>query len=317
MASDGTVEWLCLPRFDSPSVFAALLDRDAGAFRLGPTELRAPVARRYVPGSNVLETSWMTPTGWMVVHDALVLAPAERRGRHRTCTLASSAPTTPSTCSSARSSASTATIEVEVICEPAFDYATEAASWTLVDKDGLAADASGGGETLRLLGDIPLELDGRVARGVRTLGTGERGFSCLSWREELSGPTRRRRRSRLGSRTPRSSSGAAGWSAGTFPDHPWRWTLQRSALALKGLTYEPTGAMVAALTTSLPETPGGERNWDYRYTWIRDASFTLWSLHVIGFDEEARRVHGVRLASSSTVAAPRRRSCSGSGARRS
>ena len=75
---------------------------------------------------------------------------------------------------------------------------------------------------------------------------------------------------------------------GIFPDHPWRWCLQRSALALKGLTYEATGATVAALTTSLPETPGGERNWDYRYTWIRDATFTLWSLHVIGFDEEAR-----------------------------
>ena len=102
-------------------------------------------------------------------------------------------------------------------------------------------------------------------------------------------------------------------AAGTFPDHPWRWTLQRSALALKGLTYEPTGAMVAALTTSLPETPGGERNWDYRYTWIRDATFTLWSLHVLGFDHEAREFmefvrdlfHG---------RGPRPRSCSGSAA---
>src|SRR5438093_885169 len=74
VASDGTVEWLCLPRFDSPSVFGALLDRNAGAYRLGPRDLRAPVARRYVPGTNVLETSWMTDTGWLVIHDALVLS---------------------------------------------------------------------------------------------------------------------------------------------------------------------------------------------------------------------------------------------------
>ena len=177
-------------------------------------------------------------------------------------------------------------VEIETVCEPAFDYATEEARWKLVDRDALTADASGGGETLRLLGDIPLEIDGSVAHGARTLEAGDRCFSCLSWREELSGP---KDAADAAARVDCTVQLWRRWlEAGTFPDHPWRWTLQRSALALKGLTYEPTGAMVAALTTSLPETPGGERNWDYRYTWIRDATFTLWSLHVIGFDQEAR-----------------------------
>jgi alpha,alpha-trehalase len=285
VASDGTVEWLCLPRFDSPSVFAAALDRGAGAFRLGPAELRAPVARRYVPGSNVLETSWMTETGWMIVHDALVLAARSDEDGEEVRAREMGAPDAQHMLARTVECVH-GLIELEALCEPAFDYATEEASWKLVDKDGLAADVSGGGETLRLLGDIPLELDGRTARGARTLKTGERAFLCLTWREELSGPSDAADAVKLVNGTVNL------WrrwlERGTFPDHPWRWTLQRSALALKGLTYEPTGAIVAALTTSLPETPGGERNWDYRYTWIRDASFTLWSLHVIGFDQEAR-----------------------------
>jgi alpha,alpha-trehalase len=285
VASDGTVEWMCLPRFDSPTVFAALLDRGAGAYRMGPKDLRAPVARRYLPGTNVLETSWMTPSGWLVVHDALVLAPsgagdgidehARELGAHDAehLLLRSAA------CVHGR-------VDVEVICEPAFDYASEETEWRLIDRDALAADVSGGAETIRLLGDIPLELSGPAAHGVRSLEEGERCFSCLSWREELGGPLDA---ADAAARIDCTSQLWRRWlERGTFPDHPWRWLLQRSALALKGLTYEPTGAMVAAPTTSLPETPGGERNWDYRYTWIRDATFTLWSLHVIGFDQEAR-----------------------------
>ena len=83
------------------------------------------------------------------------------------------------------------------------------------------------------------------------------------------------------------STGSTGWRAGSFPDHPWRTYLERCALTLKGLTYAPTGALVAAATTSLPETPGGERNWDYRYSWIRDSTFALWGLYSLGFDWEA------------------------------
>ena len=285
VASDGTIEWLCLPRFDSPSVFAALLDRDAGAFRFGPRGIRAPVARRYIPGTNVLETSWMTETGWLVVRDALTLSPesgedprdvhardlGSRDAEHLLVRTAG--------CVHGE-------VEVEAICEPAFDYGTEGPRWSLVDKDGLAADASGGGERLRLLGDVPLDIDGRTARGVRSLKEGETCFACLSWREELGGPDDA---ADAAARIECTEHLWRRWlEVGNFPDHPWRWFLQRSALALKGLTYEPTGGIVAALTTSLPETPGGERNWDYRYTWIRDATFTLWSLHVLGFDQEAR-----------------------------
>ena len=285
VASDGTVEWMCLRRFDSPSIFAAVLDRNAGAWRLGPRGLRAPVARRYVPGTNVLETSWMTRTGWFVVRDALALAPAgdedgtDEHARDLGPHDAEHLFVRAVECVHGH-------VEVETICEPAFDYATEQTHWRLVDRDTLAADASGGGVTLRLLGDIPLEVEGSVARGVRTLKAGDGCFSCLSWREELGGP---RDASDAIARVDCTVELWRRWlEGGVFPDHPWRWTLQRSALALKGLTYEPTGAMVAALTTSLPETPGGERNWDYRYTWIRDATFTLWSLHVLGFDHEAR-----------------------------
>jgi GH15 family glucan-1,4-alpha-glucosidase len=284
VAPDGALEWLCLPRFDSPSVFGAILDRDAGAYRFGPRGERYPLARRYLPGSNVLETTWMTETGWLVVRDALTMGLPEgepddphERGigpHHAEHMLVRTAE-----CLHGE-------VDVEVLCEPGFDYATERHLWRPIAVDELAADAASGGERMRLLGDVTLELSGPIVRGSRTLGEGDSCFSCLSWREELTGP---RDAADAAKRIAATAKIWRRWLAGgTFPDHPWRWHMQRSALALKGLTYEPTGAMVAAPTTSLPETPGGERNWDYRYTWIRDATFTLWALHVIGFDSEAR-----------------------------
>ena len=278
---------MCLRRFDSPSIFAALLDRGAGAWRLGPRGLRAPVARRYVPGTNVLETSWMTRTaaGSSSATPWRWRPPADEDGTDEHAR--DLGPHDAEHLLVRTVECVHGQVEVETICEPAFDYAHR----------GDALDARGPGRawpptpaaaacTVRLLGDIPLEIEGSVARGVRTLEAGERCFSCLSWREELGGP---RDAADAVARVDCTVELWRRWlEGGTFPDHPWRWTLQRSALVLKGLTYEPTGAMVAALTTSLPETPGGERNWDYRYTWIRDATFTLWSLHVLGFDQEAR-----------------------------
>ena len=141
VASDGTVEWMCVPRFDSPSLFGALLDRDAGAYRLGPRNLRAPVSRRYVPGTNVIETSWMTNTGWLLVHDALVLTagddedPEDVRGRALGPRDAEHLLVRTVECVHGK-------VEMEMVCEPAFDYAMEEHEWRLVEDEQQAADAS-------------------------------------------------------------------------------------------------------------------------------------------------------------------------------
>ena len=138
---------------------------------------------------------------------------------------------------------------------------------------------------MRLFSDIRMGIEGNRAHGRHTMSEGEKRFCALSWTEARGGPhTVEQAEQRL----ERTSHFWRAWLAeGTYPDHPWRFHLQRSALALKGLTFMPTGALVAAATTSLPETPGGERNWDYRYCWMRDATFTLWALHALGLDWEA------------------------------
>ena len=177
-------------------------------------------------------------------------------------------------------------VEIELVCEPVFDYGRVAASWTMVDGGANVADASGAGQTVRLTTDLPLGIEGEPGAGAprararrpgvlrAVLGRGSRGARPASR-----------------SRRPASTRPHVFWRAwlgrARIPDHRWRDPIQRSALAIKGLTYMPTGATVAALTTSLPETPGGERNWDYRYTWMRDTTFTLQALHWLNLDWEA------------------------------
>src|SRR4029077_3158172 len=138
--------------------------------------------------------------------------------------------------------------------------------------------------TLHLTTDLRLGFEGGRARARSTLRDGDTAFVALSWSEHAPPRTYDEAYHRL-------VFTADFWhewlSRGEFPDHPWKAYLARSALTLKGLTYAPTGAMVAAATTSLPETPGGLRNWDYRYAWIRDSTFMLWGLYTLGFDEEA------------------------------
>jgi GH15 family glucan-1,4-alpha-glucosidase len=286
VAPSGNVEWLCLPRMDSPSVFGAILDRDAGTFRISPADVNVPAARRYIPGTMVLETAWETRMGWVIVRDALGIGPwrhdSERSRSHRR------SPTDYDAdhvllrmIECVQGSA-----EIKLECEPAFDYGGLAADWAYTGEGYGDAVASSEGMVLqlRLRTDLRLGFEGPRARARTTLHEGDTAYVALGWGKNPL-PDDYAEAVRWMSRTARF------WQEwlkhGSFPDHPWRSHLQRSALTLKGLTYAPSGAMVAAATTSLPETPGGDRNWDYRYSWIRDSTFMLWALYTLGFDEEA------------------------------
>jgi GH15 family glucan-1,4-alpha-glucosidase len=279
---DGSVEWLCIPRFDSPSAFAALLDRDAGHFGLRPKGVIVPISRRYEPGTLVIETTWVTDTGWAVVHDALTIAEWVASGGRGT---------RPDTAhESDRSLMRTITcidgeVEMEMECAPRFAYGRDEASWS-GGEIGEAVAHSDDGMRMLLTSDMELSIDGGAVRGTLKLREDETGFCAVTWGEgDLGGP---RSAPEALERLDSTEEFWRDWLRhGDFPDHPWRIHLQRSALVLKGLTYTPTGAIVAAPTTSLPESPGGERNWDYRFSWIRDSTFSLWALHTLGFDEEA------------------------------
>ena len=176
-------------------------------------------------------------------------------------------------------------VEVDLVCEPVFDYGRAPAEWTLVDGGRHAADASGAGQTVRLRSDLALGVEGGRVRARHVLEPGERVFCALSWAAGLAAPEDS---DDAAARIAATTRFWRAWLArARMPDHRFRDPVQRSALAIKGMTYMPTGATVAALTTSLPETPGGERNWDYRYTWMRDATFTLQALHWLNLDWEA------------------------------
>jgi alpha,alpha-trehalase len=286
VAPSGAIEWMCLPRYDGPSVFGAILDRDAGTFRLGPADTMVPAARRYLPGTMILETSWGTSRGWVIVRDVLLVGPwhdtEERSTTHRR------APTDYDADHVLLRTVRcvNGSVEVQLECDPIFDYGRRYAHWEYVgDGYGEAvATADGWPTKLTLTTDLRVGFEGSRVRALTTLHDGDTAFVALAFSEHAGPKTYAQAYDRL----VKTADYWHQWLAhGTFPDHPWRQYLQRSALTLKGLTYAPTGAMVAAATTSLPETPGGERNWDYRYAWIRDSTFMLWGLYTLGFDEEA------------------------------
>jgi GH15 family glucan-1,4-alpha-glucosidase len=275
VGTDGTIDWLCLPAFDSPSVFAALLDDEKGGhFRLRPTN-HARSLQLYLPDTNVLLTRFLSPEGVAEILDFMPL----RRGTkdHR-----------PRLVRNVR--VIRGRLDFEAECRPAFDYARAEHSIS-IEKDGAVFE--GPGLTLGLASEIPLEGGPKGAAWARFgLKAGEGVTFVLAGLGEGEGL-----RDAWAGRSCEEMLGATldywrRWISGCTYDGRWREIVRRSALALKLMVYDPTGALVAAPTMGLPEWIGGERNWDYRYTWLRDAAFALYALISVGFDDEAKNFMG-------------------------
>jgi GH15 family glucan-1,4-alpha-glucosidase len=285
LAPSGNIEWLCLPTLDSPSVFGALLDRGAGRFRVGPAGVDVPAGQRYLLGSMVVETTWMTRSGFLMVRDALTLGPwRARRDSPR--------PRRPPGDAQADHvllrtlKCVYGSVAVTVDCEPMFDYGRAPATWahTGPGYHHATATCGDGGPSLRLDTSLRLGFEGVRANARATLHESERAFVALSWNDGAPPET-------VEDAFRRMETTSEEWrrwvSNGRFPDHRWREHLHRSALTLKGLSHAPSGAIAAAPTTSLPRVPGGSRNWDYRYAFVRDAAWAIRALHALGFSWEA------------------------------
>jgi GH15 family glucan-1,4-alpha-glucosidase len=268
---DGSVDWLCLPRFDSPSVFAAILDAErGGSFRVSPVggyESR----QAYDDATNVLQTLFRQPDhGTAVLTDFMPWSGDPRASLHELHRLIE---------------VRDGELALEIVFDPRFDYGRGETKVSLADE---GAVAEGPTERLSLSVGRGIRFEPREAGGVRarfTLKSGERLWTVMSWRSKRP-EVIAAYRSFEHLRTTRRSWRA--WASSMSYDGPWRHDVMRSALVLKLLQYAPTGAIVAAPTTSLPVSADGSRNWDYRYSWTRDSAMTIRAMNQIGYPEEAR-----------------------------
>ncbi len=274
---DGTIDWLCLPAFDSPSVFCAILDDEKGGhFSLRPTNYMRS-QQLYLPDTNVLLTRFFAQDGMAEILDFMPI-PGVAGDRHRVVR-------------NVRVVRGKITFDVE--CRPAFDYARRDHLVSLADLGAVFASRDSSHASLGLSAEVPLQLRPKGAVGARfTLSEGEGATFVLSDIEEGEGPGQPLSEGEFDAMLAATLTFWRRWLSKSTYRGRWREEVHRSALVLKLMVYDPTGALVAAPTMGLPEKIGGERNWDYRYTWLRDASFTLYALLSIGFDEEARNFMG-------------------------
>jgi GH15 family glucan-1,4-alpha-glucosidase len=273
--SSGSVEWLTFPRFDSPSVMARLLDDDGGHWAIRPVE-RFETERRYLEGTLVLETTFRTDTGTVVLTDAMAMGPrneGHRLGRGVPHLLLRTL-----TCTEGE-------VEIAVFYAPRPEYGLVVPLLSTVDG---GVTARGGAEWLVLTSPVALTLDAGAAMGTVPVTAGRTLRFALHRSTLEEEPAHVWRERELRALEERTVGAWRSWSAlHQSYDGPWRGLVHQSGRVLKALTFQPSGAVVAAPTTSLPEGVGGERNWDYRFSWVRDASLTMEALWVAACPDEA------------------------------
>jgi GH15 family glucan-1,4-alpha-glucosidase len=278
VSTDGTVDWFCCPRFDSPSVFASLLDAERGGyFRIAPDASDYVSRQLYFPDTAMLITRFMTEDGVGEVTDFMPVAGTRPTDRHRLVRLL-------------RTVRGTMRFVMEV--RPRFDYGRAPHKLEITD-DGFVFRSNGTELTLNPVGErtvslgdqgLTVERLGDDIRITRTLREGETGGVVM---ESMGGQPRRIPPAELKQLSDDTAAFWRDWVGHSTYKGRWREMVARSAMTLKLMTYAPSGALVAAPTAGLPELTGGERNWDYRFTWIRDASFSVYALLGLGYVEEA------------------------------
>jgi GH15 family glucan-1,4-alpha-glucosidase len=283
----GSVDWLCVPRFDSPSVFGRLLDPSAGHFSVRPTDESADVSRRYIDQTMVLETTWVTATGTLVVLDALATGAGEdphALGAHAPRMLVRALECT----------AGSVEAGVEFVPRPEYGLVMP-----LLSAVPGGAMMRGGADVLALSCLVQLAVGAGAVSAAVVLHAGQRitlGLTHRTTSEPYPAPATS---AELDEALHATVDSWRAWSQiHQSYQGPWRDLVHHSGRVLQALSYQPTGAIVAAPTTSLPEEPGGERNWDYRYSWVRDASFTLEALWVAACPDEAHQFFDYLAASS-------------------